>query len=78
MKHAIEALKGEGFIKKIFLLTDGEVYNSREVAELARSKNEVARVHTLGVGYGCSRELVRSVALAGRGSCSIVEDSQNL
>lgn len=65
--------------KKIFLLTDGEVSNPQSVIQLARENADLARIHSFGVGYGCSKYLVKEVAKAGRGSYSFVDEkSENL
>lgn len=56
------------------MLTDGAVSNPAKVIDLARKSNENARVHSFGVGYGCSKYLVKEVAKAGRGSYSFVDE----
>jgi len=57
------------------LLTDGEVSNIDEVISFAKKSNELAKIHTFGIGSGCDRRLVEGVARAGRGSHSLVEDA---
>jgi hypothetical protein len=37
-----------------------------------------SRVHSFGIGSGCSKYLVKEVAIAGRGSYSFVSDKDNL
>lgn len=64
--------------KRIFLLTDGAVNNANEIIQLAKLKNDENRVHTFGVGYGCSKFLVKELANAGRGSHSFIEETDNL
>ena len=49
------------------------VDNRDEVIEAA--KNEAVIVHTFGIGSGCDEILVTETAKAGRGSSSIVKDS---
>ena len=61
-------------IKKVFLLTDGEVDNKDEIINFAAVNNEQARIHTFGIGSGCDKSLVKGVADAGRGTCSLVAD----
>jgi hypothetical protein len=70
----------EGFKnKKVFLLTDGAVSNPEKVIELAKKNADRVRIHSFGVGYGCSKYLVKEVAIAGRGSYSFVDEkSENL
>lgn len=60
--------------KRVFVLTDGQVHNRAEVAAQARSKNDETRVYTFGLGSGCDVLLCEEVAVAGRGTCSIVKD----
>ena len=77
-----EDKKEEGLIeknKKVFMLTDGEVSDPDKVIQLAKQNNNKVRVHSFGVGFGCSKYLVKEVAKAGRGSYSFVdEQSENL
>ena len=61
--------------KKIFLLTDGEVSNPDKVIALAKKHQDKARVHSFGVGRGCSKFLVKEVAKAGRGSYSFIDEN---
>ncbi len=63
--------------KRIFLLTDGSVSQPDKVIELAKKGADKARVHSFGVGYGCSKYLVKEVAKAGRGSYSFVDEKQS-
>lgn len=44
--------------KKIFLLTDGEVDNKKEIFEYIRLHKDIMRVHTFGIGSGCDKELI--------------------
>lgn len=47
--------------------------------QLAKQSADTARIHSFGVGYGCSKYLVKEVAKAGRGSYSFVDEkSENL
>ena len=65
---------GEDFepIKRIFFLTDGEVFNRDEVIRQAGEHSDDCRVFTFGLGSGCDARLCQGIAEAGRGSCSIV------
>lgn len=46
--------------------------------KLAKENNNKVTVHTFGIGYGCSKYLVREAAKAGRGSYSFIEESHNI
>ena len=44
----------EGYAKQIFLLTDGGVSNTEGVIRMVGLNNKYSRVHTIGIGNGCS------------------------
>ena len=46
-----------------------------EIISFAHQNNELAKIHTFGIGSGCDRRLVEGLASAGRGSCSLVRDA---
>ncbi len=56
------------YVKRIFLLTDGAVKNPQNVIQLATDSASKASIHTFGIGGECSKNLVKGVALAGKGS----------
>lgn len=72
MEKAFKVETTKEYQKRIFLLTDGSVGNPGKIIEIAKQNNENGRVHTFGVGAGCSKYLVREVARAGRGSYSFI------
>ena len=45
----------EGYPKQIFLLTDGCVSNTEGVIKMVSLNNKFSRVHTIGIGNGCSQ-----------------------
>ena len=47
---------------RIFLLTDGEVSNGREITDFVKENSETARVFTFGIGKGCDKKLCRDIA----------------
>ena len=59
-------------------MTDGSVTNPDAIISLVRKNNDKASVHTFGVGAGSSKYLVKEVAIAGKGTYSFVEETQNL
>lgn len=63
--------------KRVFLLTDGEVNNSKEIIDFAKLHAENVRIHTFGVGRDCDKKLIEGIALAGRGSFSYAVDSRD-
>jgi len=44
----------KSYPRSIFLLTDGSISNTEEVASLIKAYNAEARVFTIGIGNGCS------------------------
>jgi len=51
-----------GYLRQIFVLTDGEVSNSASVVELVKRNSSQGRVFALGLGAGASRHLVKGIA----------------
>jgi len=62
----------------IFLLTDGGVTNTPQVLSLIKKNNTKARVFTVGIGNGCSPELITKGALFGKGKHEFVADGGDL
>ena len=50
-----------GYARQVFVLTDGEVSNTKEVLECVRRHAALNRVFALGLGDGASRELVEGI-----------------
>jgi len=50
-----------GFIKNIFLLTDGEVANPEEIIDYVHQQSAIpnnrTRTHAFGIGDGCDIDL---------------------
>lgn len=61
MQHVLNLKVGKSYQKKIFLLTDGDVSDSDRVIELVKKCSKIVRVHTFGVGSGCSKYLIKKV-----------------
>jgi hypothetical protein len=58
-------------------LTDGEVSNTSEVLEQIKKKHSrFLRVFTVGIGSGCSEELIIEGAEKGKGKYIFIEDSE--
>jgi len=58
----------ERYSRQIFLLTDGQVSNEKEVMNLVAKHAKTARVFTLGIGDSVSHHLVEGVARNGNGT----------
>lgn len=61
-----------GYLRQIFILTDGEVSNTDQVIGLVKAHAHVGRVFSLGIGDGSSHHLVEGLAEAGGGTSSFV------
>jgi len=67
-----------GFERRIVLLTDGQVCNTKEVINIARKNAATASIYTIGIGNGVSHELVEGLAEAGSGAAEFVAGSERL
>ena len=64
----------EGYPKQIFLLTDGGVSNTEGVIRMVGLNNKYSRVHTIGIGNGCSQQLILGCAKKGKGYHVFITD----
>jgi hypothetical protein len=75
LKVAFTSPLREGYARQIFLLTDGEVSNTLQLASYVRENSHLARLFVLGLGKGVSYDLVTSLARAGGGTAEFVLSS---
>ena len=64
--------------KYIILLTDGEVENKDDVLNLILQNNSQFIVHSIGIGKYFSKELIKGVAINGKGSYHFCEKLEDL
>ena len=73
MRPLKAALSGSSKLPRcIFLLTDGEVGNEKEVIDMAARKAGSSRIFTFGIGRGASEYLVRGLARAAGGASEFI------
>jgi len=68
----------KGYPRFIFLLTDGDVTNTQDVLSLIKENKMKAQVFTLGIGNGCSPELIKKAAYHGRGQYEFIENADGI
>ena len=78
LKAVFEAEKHQGYPKNLFVLTDGDISNTKQVLELIAKNNEGCRVYTIGIGNGCSNELIVEGANAGKGKHEFIADNDDM
>ena len=60
--------------RNIFLLTDGEVSNSKECFELISKHNNLFRIQSIGIGNSFDKQLIETSGRLGKGSYNFVKD----
>ncbi|CAL8143672.1 unnamed protein product [Orchesella dallaii] len=68
----------KGYLRQIFVLTDGEVSNTEEVLGVTQAHAHKARVFALGIGDGASHHLVEGLAKAGGGTSAFVTYNESV
>ncbi len=65
---------------RIFILTDGCVFNENKCFELimVKLKEYDISFSTLGIGSGCSETLVKGMAKIGLGDCELVKNEEDM
>ena len=64
--------------RHLYLLTDGEVSNTKEVAQFIKRNQGTCKVHTFGIGDGVSTELIKECAFAGQGHYSFIYNPEDI
>lgn len=76
LQKVYESEKITGYLRQVFVLTDGEVSNTEEVIGLTKAHAHETRVFTLGIGNSASHHLVEGVATAGGGTSTFATDNE--
>jgi len=67
-----------GYLRQLFVLTDGEVSNTGEVIGLTKANAHETRVFALGIGDGASHHLVNGLVEAGSGTSAFVTYNESI
>ncbi|KAJ5080716.1 von willebrand factor a domain-containing protein [Anaeramoeba ignava] len=78
LKYIFSKEPKTGYARQVFLLTDGEVYNTDEIINLVRFQSSTTRVFTFGVGASASRALVSGIAEAGGGKAEFIVNNEDI
>ena len=68
----------KNYPRNVFVLTDGAISNTNKVLELIAKYNDECRVYMIGIGNGCSRELIVEGAKAGKGQHEFIGDDEDM
>ena len=68
----------EGYPKYVFLLTDGDVSNGKQIIAKVYTHRSDMRFFTVGIGSGISPLLIQGVAQAGKGNYEFVKDGEDI
>jgi hypothetical protein len=67
----------EGYTRQLFLLTDGSVNNTANVISYAALHTQFTRYHCIGIGNGCSQDLIINCAARGKGHSLFISDNED-
>ena len=78
-EFAAKLKKVKNFDRKMFVLTDGAIYNPDRLLTSVRAyaASKSLSVYSIGVGNGASQYLVKGLAEAGNGVSEFISDSQD-
>ena len=77
-----ESLLEKDFKNRIFVMTDGEIWDEEQcfkvIEETIGMKNLDTLFYSLGIGNGCSETLVKGIAKKGMGECELVKNDEDI
>ncbi|XP_072550936.1 von Willebrand factor A domain-containing protein 5A-like isoform X1 [Salminus brasiliensis] len=78
----LENIYGQAYLpnhpRQVFVFTDGEVWNTKEILDLVRAHAPSHRCFTFGIGQGASTALISGMAKEGRGIAQFITSSDRL
>ncbi|XP_021948454.1 von Willebrand factor A domain-containing protein 5A [Folsomia candida] len=78
LQHIYSRPSIPGYLRQIFVITDGQVSNTEQVISLVQQNAHNSRLFALGIGASSSRHLVEGMATAGGGTCAFVEGDASI
>ena len=78
MRFVFDKRPLNGYPRQIFLLTDGDVSNTNQVIKLVEDNIKYSRVHTIGIGSGCSSALIKGCAEKGKGKAVFITEGADI
>lgn len=67
-----------GYPRNVFLITDGDVYDTERIISLIEKNNDLCRTYTVGIGNGSSNHLIMTGAEAGKGKYEFILNLQEM
>ncbi|KAF7237990.1 von Willebrand factor A domain-containing protein 5A [Varanus komodoensis] len=68
----------EGHLRQLFVFTDGEVSNTKEVIDEVKRHSNSHRCFSFGIGDGASTALIKGIARAAGGSYEFITDQERI
>ena len=62
----------------IFLLTDGEINNKKEVLEIIEQNNSKYKIFSIGIGYFFHKDLIKNAGVIGKGNNNFCKELNGL
>ena len=78
LKFALLTPKINKYPKNVFILTDGGVSNVNSILALIAEHNDFSRIYTIGVGNGCSRDIIVEGAKIGKGKHEFIAENEDM
>ncbi|MBZ5500308.1 MAG: marine proteobacterial sortase target protein [Acidobacteriia bacterium] len=78
LRHLMQKPKSPGYLRRIVLLTDGDLGNEEEILAALRSELGDARLYTVAIGSAPNLFLATKMAQFGRGSFTHIADDSEI
>eukprot|EP01016_Furgasonia_blochmanni_P041762 TRINITY_DN546_c0_g5_i2.p1 TRINITY_DN546_c0_g5~~TRINITY_DN546_c0_g5_i2.p1 ORF type:complete len:571 (+),score=185.52 TRINITY_DN546_c0_g5_i2:106-1818(+) len=78
VQEAIRLKRIDGMPRVVFVLTDGDVSNGKQIISTIQKNAKDVRFYSIGIGNGISPYLIKGIARAGKGTFELVKDNSNL